>query len=109
MITLHCPDQPGADDVVTLLLLQIHLLLINLLAMVYFTCNACGEQVSLVTCHPAAPAFMLHWSPALLQNLPDVDLCHQVKKPMVEKHYQQKCRNCNSLTCIDCLKVNIWS
>jgi len=39
--------------------------------MVYFTCNACGEQV---------------------------------KKPAVEKHYTQKCRACNVLTCIDCLK-----
>lgn len=39
--------------------------------MVYFTCNACGEQV---------------------------------KKPQVEKHYTQKCRACNVLTCIDCLK-----
>jgi len=28
----------------------------------------------------------------------------QVKKPQVEKHYTQKCRNCNLLTCIDCLK-----
>jgi len=39
--------------------------------MVYFTCNACGEQI---------------------------------KKPQVEKHYTQKCRNCSMLTCIDCLK-----
>jgi len=39
--------------------------------MVYFTCNACGEQI---------------------------------KKPQVEKHYTQKCRNCSVLTCIDCLK-----
>lgn len=28
----------------------------------------------------------------------------QVKKPNVEKHYTQKCRRCNFLTCIDCLK-----
>jgi len=28
----------------------------------------------------------------------------QVKKPQVEKHYTQKCRNCSVLTCIDCLK-----
>jgi len=28
----------------------------------------------------------------------------QIKKPQVEKHYTQKCRNCNVLTCIDCLK-----
>lgn len=28
----------------------------------------------------------------------------QVKKPQVEKHYTQKCRNCTVLTCIDCLK-----
>ena len=41
------------------------------LIMVYFTCDACGEQL---------------------------------KKPNVEKHYQQKCRNCYKLTCIDCLK-----
>ena len=41
-------------------------------AMVYFTCDACGEQL---------------------------------KKPSVEKHYQQKCRDCYKLTCIDCLKV----
>jgi len=27
-----------------------------------------------------------------------------VKKPQVEKHYTQKCRACNVLTCIDCLK-----
>merc|ERR1712179_166898 len=40
-------------------------------AMVYFTCNACGEQL---------------------------------KKPSVEKHYTQKCRQCTMLTCIDCLK-----
>jgi len=39
--------------------------------MVYFTCNACGEQL---------------------------------KKPSVEKHYTQKCRQCSMLTCIDCLK-----
>jgi len=39
--------------------------------MVYFTCNACGEQL---------------------------------KKPSVEKHYTQKCRQCTMLTCIDCLK-----
>jgi len=39
--------------------------------MVYFTCDACGEQL---------------------------------KKPSVEKHYQQKCRDCYKLTCIDCLK-----
>jgi len=38
--------------------------------MVYFTCNACGEQV---------------------------------KKPQVEKHCN-KCRRCEVLTCIDCLK-----
>ena len=41
--------------------------------MVYFTCDACGEQL---------------------------------KKPTVEKHYQQKCRDCYKLTCIDCLKVD---
>ena len=41
--------------------------------MVYFTCDACGEQL---------------------------------KKPSVEKHYTQKCRDCYKLTCIDCLKVN---
>jgi len=41
------------------------------IAMVYFTCNACGEQL---------------------------------KKPSVEKHYTQKCRQCTMLTCIDCLK-----
>ena len=40
--------------------------------MVYFTCDACGEQL---------------------------------KKPSVEKHYTQKCRDCYKLTCIDCLKV----
>jgi cell growth-regulating nucleolar protein len=28
----------------------------------------------------------------------------QIKKPQVEKHYTQKCRSCNVLTCIDCLK-----
>ena len=28
----------------------------------------------------------------------------QVKKPQVEKHYTQKCRRCDVLTCIDCLK-----
>lgn len=28
----------------------------------------------------------------------------QIKKPQVEKHYMGKCRNCNLLTCIDCLK-----
>jgi len=28
----------------------------------------------------------------------------QIKKPQVEKHYTQKCRNCTMLTCIDCLK-----
>ena len=39
--------------------------------MVYFTCDACGEQL---------------------------------KKPSVEKHYTQKCRDCYKLTCIDCLK-----
>jgi len=39
--------------------------------MVYFTCDACGEQL---------------------------------KKPQVEKHYTQKCRNCSMLTCIDCCK-----
>jgi len=39
--------------------------------MVYFTCDACGEQL---------------------------------KKPSVDKHYQQKCRDCYKLTCIDCLK-----
>jgi len=39
--------------------------------MVYFTCDACGEQL---------------------------------KKPSVEKHYTQKCRQCTMLTCIDCLK-----
>jgi len=39
--------------------------------MVYFTCDACGEQL---------------------------------KKPSVEKHYTQKCRECWKLTCIDCLK-----
>ena len=47
--------------------------------MVYFTCDACGEQL---------------------------------KKPSVEKHYTQKCRDCYKLTCIDCLKVirgNIFS
>ncbi|XP_023347449.1 cell growth-regulating nucleolar protein [Eurytemora carolleeae] len=32
------------------------------------------------------------------------DCGEQIKKPSVEKHYQQKCRNCNLLTCIDCLK-----
>jgi len=42
--------------------------------MVYFTCNACGEQL---------------------------------KKPSVEKHYTQKCRQCTMLTCIDCLK-DFW-
>ena len=42
------------------------------LTMVYFTCDACGEQL---------------------------------KKPSVEKHYTQKCRDCYKLTCIDCLKV----
>ena len=41
--------------------------------MVYFTCDACGEQL---------------------------------KKPSVEKHYTQKCRECWKLTCIDCLKVS---
>jgi len=39
--------------------------------MVYFTCDACGEQL---------------------------------KKPSVEKHYTQKCRDCYKLTCIDCMK-----
>ena len=42
--------------------------------MVYFTCDACGEQL---------------------------------KKPSVEKHYTQKCRECWKLTCIDCLKVSV--
>jgi len=28
----------------------------------------------------------------------------QIKKPQVEKHYTQKCRRCEVLTCIDCLK-----
>lgn len=28
----------------------------------------------------------------------------QIKKPNVEKHYTQKCRRCDVLTCIDCLK-----
>ena len=52
----------------------IHLLLFvfSEIEMVYFTCDACGEQL---------------------------------KKPSVEKHYTQKCRDCYKLTCIDCLKV----